>query len=131
MSRFTGPADLRHMGAGRWRSWQVLRPIVYEIGAEGSGVEAMVPVDFETDGASVPRLLWPLLPPTGRYLRAAILHDYLYTRIKAGEPHALIRTRAAADREFRRAMAACGVSAPTRWLMWAGVRLGGWMYFRK
>lgn len=36
-----------------------------------------VPVDFETDFASVPRALWWWLPPHGRYERAAVIHDWI------------------------------------------------------
>lgn len=36
-----------------------------------------VPDGFVTDGASVPRALWWLFPPTGRYFLAAVVHDYL------------------------------------------------------
>lgn len=31
-----------------------------------------------TDLASVPRIFWTLLPPDGKYAKAAIIHDYLY-----------------------------------------------------
>jgi uncharacterized protein DUF1353 len=37
-----------------------------------------VPVGFVTDLTSVPRVFWSLLPRTGRYAYAAIVHDYLY-----------------------------------------------------
>lgn len=37
-----------------------------------------IPKGFKTDLASVPRILWPLLPPFGKYNRAAIAHDFLY-----------------------------------------------------
>lgn len=36
-----------------------------------------VPVGFTSDGATVPRILWALFPPVGRYFLAAVLHDYL------------------------------------------------------
>ena len=36
-----------------------------------------VPAGFITDGASVPRLLWWLFPPVGRYFLAAVVHDWL------------------------------------------------------
>ncbi len=36
-----------------------------------------VPAGFVSDGASVPRLFWPLFPPMGRYFKAALVHDYL------------------------------------------------------
>ncbi len=40
-----------------------------------SGV--FVPSGFVSDGATVPRFLWWLFPPVGRYFAAAIVHDYL------------------------------------------------------
>lgn len=36
-----------------------------------------VPKGFITDGASIPRVLWIILPPWGSYGQAAVLHDYL------------------------------------------------------
>ncbi|MCJ2121802.1 DUF1353 domain-containing protein [Methylobacterium sp. J-077] len=38
----------------------------------------LVESGFVTDLASVPRPLWSIFPPTGRYAYAAIVHDYLY-----------------------------------------------------
>ncbi len=38
-----------------------------------------VPKSFETDLASIPRLLWPILAPQySGFVAPAILHDYLY-----------------------------------------------------
>ena len=39
------------------------------------GIE--IPKGFITDGATVPRLLWPILPPISSYLEATVVHDYL------------------------------------------------------
>jgi len=36
----------------------------------------LVPVGFASDGASVPRILWSIYPPFGKYLEAAIVHDW-------------------------------------------------------
>lgn len=36
-----------------------------------------VPEGFETDAASVPRPLWALFPPVGRYFVAAVVHDFM------------------------------------------------------
>ncbi len=39
----------------------------------------IVPKSFETDLASIPRVLWPILAPQySGYVAPAILHDYLY-----------------------------------------------------
>ncbi|WP_178860857.1 DUF1353 domain-containing protein [Thiomicrorhabdus cannonii] len=35
-----------------------------------------VPAGFISDGATVPRILWPIFPPIGRYLKATLVHDY-------------------------------------------------------
>ena len=37
-----------------------------------------VPARFLSDGPTIPRFFWRILPPFGTYLRWAILHDYLY-----------------------------------------------------
>src|SRR5262245_46141191 len=38
----------------------------------------VVPAGFVTDFASTPRALWSVVPPTGRYQLAAVVHDFLY-----------------------------------------------------
>lgn len=38
----------------------------------------VVPEGFITDFASIPRFLWSIYPPTGRYQEAAVIHDWLY-----------------------------------------------------
>ena len=75
----------------------------------------VVPAGFVTDGASTPRILWPVIHPWGKWLKAAILHDWLLTQ---GD-------REHADHEFYEALVWCGVRRPLAWLMWAGVRAYG------
>ena len=43
------------------------------------GVECSVtvPQGYVTDFASVPRFFWRVFPPTGKYTRSAVVHDYL------------------------------------------------------
>jgi hypothetical protein len=36
-----------------------------------------VPRGYRTDVASIPRLFWRILPPAGRYGKAAVVHDWL------------------------------------------------------
>lgn len=36
-----------------------------------------VPAGYVTDFASIPRGLWNLIPPWGRYRKAAVVHDWL------------------------------------------------------
>ena len=76
-----------------------------------------VPADFLTDFASVPRLLWPIFQPIGRYAGAALVHDFLYARSVKGRPWA--------DAVFLDLMKQDGVGWITRHILWASVRVFG------
>src|ERR1035437_3299606 len=79
----------------------------------------VVPAGKPTDFASIPRLLWTLVgAPTGRYTRAAALHDDLY------RTPGLV-TRREADDVLYEAMVVCNVPWLTRWIVYLGVRIGG------
>jgi hypothetical protein len=97
-------------------TWRLYDAVAY-LGRHG---DYFVPPGYLTDFASVPRLLWPVVPPYGTYTDAAIVHDWLITDgLGKG---AVDITPAEVDAEFRRAMGALGVGAVRRWVMWAGVR---------
>tara|TARA_R110001599_G_scaffold348707_1_gene576219 strand:- start:4672 stop:5082 length:411 start_codon:yes stop_codon:yes gene_type:complete len=72
---------------------------------------------FITDGASVPRLLWPLFPPYGKLFPAAIIHDWNYYK--------QVITRKQADSQFKSNMKHCGMSWITRTIIYRSVRLFG------
>jgi hypothetical protein len=78
-----------------------------------------VPVGFETDGASVPPLFWPIIshPLAPSSLRAAILHDY--------EVRTKRRDSVAVHRTFHRALLTDGCARLRAWLMWLAVRVFG------
>lgn len=96
--------------------WRLTVPLVYE----GERDTFSIPAGYRTDFATVPRLVAWFVPRFGRYTRAAVLHDWLITdAIPAGRV-----TPVDADGLFRRVMREQGVSAPRRWVMWAGVRWG-------
>lgn len=77
-----------------------------------------VPAGFVTDFASVPRLFWNILPPFGRYGKAAIVHDYLYRT-----PGYV--SRPVADALFLEAMKVLGVGRLIRYTMYLAVRAFG------
>lgn len=85
------------------------------------------PEDFATDFASVPQVFGWLLPRTGTYLPAAILHDGLVG--DPGQPASYISVEGhevhwdEANRVFRDAMADSGTPIVRRWLLWTGVTL--------
>lgn len=125
MSRFTTPLRLEDTGVahnGR-EVFRVLESFTYEVGAEGSGLYIHVPVGFETDFASVPRLLWGLFPPTGPHGKAAVLHDFLY-RKSSGFSKVL------GDAIFLEAMETLGVSWWRRTLMYWSVSYFGHSAYR-
>lgn len=113
--------------------WRLLEPLIYE----GNVDRWVIPAGFVTDFASIPAIFQPLLPPTGRHNRAAVLHDYLY-RVAVGKipsrrdwvagPDADFHSlppwlsRRDADRIFLRAMRELDVTPWRARSMYLGVR---------
>jgi len=105
-------------------TWRLVEDLAYEWRPRGFGATTfVVPAGFDTDFASVPRALWSLVPPTGVYTRAAVLHDWLY---RTGAT-----TRRDADRVFRAVMLELRTRRLRALLMWAAVRAFGWLHYRK
>ena len=98
------------------RRWRLLRDTTVCL---EDGRCFTIPEGFVTDFASVPRCLWSIIPPMGRYGKAALLHDYLYA-VKT-------TSRAEADRIFLKAMFMMGTAKWKAYLMYAAVRLFGWV----
>src|SRR5687768_16609042 len=98
------------------RSWETLSRLEYQAKNRTFTVEP----GFTTDFASVPRCFVWLFPASGRYTKAAILHDYLCSEpVGSG-----LISRGDADGIFRQAMRTLDVAFLRRWLMWSGVRVG-------
>ena len=101
--------------------FEVIQPLVYE--SDVIKATVTVPVGFKTDFASIPQVLWNILPPVGRYDRAAVVHDYLYQTQRY--------TRAQSDSVLHEAMEVLKVQAWRRKAIYAGVRVGGWHAWRE
>ncbi len=82
-----------------------------------TGITVQVPIGFVTDYASIPRVLWSVLPPHGTYSAAAVIHDWLYW--------AQTTTREEADRVFLEAMLVSCVGQAKRAVIYRAVRLFG------
>lgn len=83
-----------------------------------------VPKDFETDLASVPRLLWPVFAPQySDFVAPAILHDYLYRC-----PHNI--SRQFADEVLYSALITQNITPFTASKFYLGVRLFGAHHFQ-
>ena len=96
------------------RDWRLLQALSFG--------DILVPRGFVTDFASVPRALWWLYPPWGRYGPAAVVHDFEYRR--------QIRTRAEADALFLAGMAVLRVPAARRWTIYLALRCFGGFAWR-
>ncbi|EEM9454573.1 DUF1353 domain-containing protein [Salmonella enterica] len=113
MSKFTTPAILEMLGHYEWR---VHEPFAFYLSNDNSDV-IEVPAGFVTDLATIPRVFWSLMPPDGKYAKAAIIHDYLYDNA--------LRTKREADRIFLDGMTVLGVPRWKRMIMYYAVRLFG------
>ena len=127
LREFLGPLRVEERPDGR--TWRLLEELRYRT---PRGALVTVPAGFITDFASIPRIFWPLVPPLGRYNRATVLHDWLYRQAQMPTAQGGWRAvdRVEADRLLREAMVEGGVPWLTRWLIYLGVRLGGWIVWR-
>lgn len=114
---FLRPLILEYLDGRRWR---LNESFGYTL---RTGRRITVPAGFETDFASVPRVFWRVLPPTGDYGKAAVIHDYLYSKG--------LMPREEADRVFLNAMKDLKVNSFIRRSMWAAVRSFGWIPWRR
>jgi len=84
-----------------------------------------IPVDFETDLATIPQCLWPILAPThSLIISPSILHDYLYTC-----PSGFNRRQV--DMIFYNALVKNGLSPLRAYEMYLAVRMFGGSHFAK
>ena len=63
------------VAAADGRNIRLLLPFSY---TRSDGIVIEIPAGTLSDGASTPPEVWPILPPFGKYWRAAVVHDYLY-----------------------------------------------------
>lgn len=115
MSSFTTKLTVNHLDDGI--SWEVAKPFIYRIGSPISKELIIVSKGFITDFASIPKIFWSILHPTGKYGKAAVLHDFLY---KTG-----IFSREKSDKIFLEAMGVLKVGWFVKHLIYGFVRLFG------
>ena len=94
----------------------LLEEYVYDI----NGYLIRVPKSFITDGASVPKSLQWLYNPYGKYIKAAVIHDYLYSCYNNTGIN-----RTLADKIFRYIMQETGVDNRTVRRFYIAVRCFG------
>jgi hypothetical protein len=121
MSQFLTTGDLRIQTQGRWIT---LAPLHYR--SDVFRGDIIVPPEFITDLASVPRAPFAYLITGNRARGPAVVHDWLYQ-------HPDWEDRELADHIFYEAclcdqpeLGFDAENAAITRLMWAGVRAGGW-----
>ena len=115
MSEFLTRCALEAATNQDYGCWVLCKPLVYQ--SDVAKQTFTVPEGFETDLASVPRLPVVYLLTGDSARAAAVVHDYLYSTRKV--------SRKVADAVLLEASEVSGVPAWRRWMMWAGVRIGG------
>lgn len=95
------------------RNWVVYEPFTYI----SPRITITIPKGFETDFASIPRILWRWMPPTDwRIGKPSIIHDFIYRN------PSILFTRQEADSELREAMHCVGASLFDRNAVYYAVR---------
>ena len=122
MSSFTTPLRVEAFSDTRWK---LVEEFEYLIGDLDSGKVITVPVGFVTDFASIPRILWSILPPWGRYGKATVVHDYLYSKdgVYMDGTQAMKVTHKQADAIFLEAMTVLNVGKFVRTAMYLALRI--------
>lgn len=120
MSSFTTPLITKFLDG---RDFELHEQFAYRIGDEKSQLVINVPVGYVTDFASTPRFIWWLLPPTGKYGKAAVVHDFLcqYHKIMNGSESIYV-SRKQGDDIFYEAMEVLKVPKWQRDTMYFAVR---------
>lgn len=128
---FASGPQFRYVGRGLYES---TGPTVYV----GERDVITIPAGTCTDLASVPRIFWWLLPPTGAYEDAAFVHDDGCNDLARAHRHGAKPRISPRDIDgmFRRILREADwaakengkrgdrIRAWKRWLLWYGVRLG-------
>ena len=132
----------------RWlfqiRRWRLVKDFNYEL---SNGIWVRILRGFEFDGASVPRIFWFVLSPTGLLLIPGLLHDFAYKEdcllcvVDIDEmdqyskmiaiPYLAGAGRKYWDKMLRVEATHLNGFRIINYIAWAGVRLGGWIPWNK
>ena len=112
MSNFTN--DLKVLLSGN--KVITLEQIEFYIEINGVRKNFFVPQFYKSDLASIPRILWTVIPPFGKYNKAGLCHDFMYEGVVS---------RSEADLGFKQLLIANDVNIILANLMFLGVRLFG------
>ena len=99
--------------------YKTCNEVVFKINEE----RLVIPPEFETDLASIPKIAWPIMAPAhSSLIRPAIVHDWLYRKT-------CIFSRFQTDLIFYHMLRNDGVSKFEASIMYYAVRWFGWNYY--
>ena len=90
-----------------------------------NGFLITVPKGFITDGASIPKSLQWIYDPFGKYIKGAVIHDYLYSKYNDTGIN-----RTLADKIFDFIMKETGVNDKTRRKFYVAVKCFGKIFWQ-
>ncbi len=120
MSQFTTNFRGELIGKNLWRN---LEPFEYHVNTYPSSEIITVPVGFDTDFGSIPRLFWPLISPIDRHAKATVIHDFCY---RFG-----IYSRKKSDKIFKEALYVLKIKPWKIWILYIFPRIFGWHRWNK
>lgn len=105
-----------------WFSRRITVTTLEDVWYQDAITSIHVPAGFTYDLGSIPRVFWLIVSPWDIALES-LFHDLLYR--KAGTPQAVKRSQA--DFTLRSMMEDRGKPLAICWMVYLGVRLGGWI----
>jgi hypothetical protein len=138
------PISIATKGKGFWsaivmwllgvRQWEIVKDFNYSIGNQ----KYKIPAGFKFDGASVPKFLASFLSPTGVLLLGGLVHDYGYkyqTLLLDSDLEKKgtcgVKSQKWMDQLFRDINIEINGFYFLNYLAYYGLRLGGWLAWRK
>lgn len=122
-NNFLGDLLVGYIDGKRWR---VVEGFTYRLVHDQGLQYVRIPAGFITDFASFPLGVF-LKSPGGKWDKAAIVHDVLYkTALVSTDDGPRRLTRGECDDVFYEAMQVAGVDWLRLWVIYLGVRIGGW-----
>jgi hypothetical protein len=120
---------VKYSGFGTTKRWMVAESFTETL---SDGITLTIPAGFKTDLSTVPRILWPLFAPYGDFIRAAIVHDWMYVTDYKRAKFGTYRARKLADDEMLYLSSCYNPKNPIdNYLRWAAVRIFGRFIYLK
>ena len=126
MPKFMKPLVVKKVNDNEWEVYEELE---YHVGSKDSEEVIIVPKGTLTDFASIPKILWNILPPHTEVAPISVIHDYIYSL--RGKLPDKTYTREEGDKIFLEGMQVLGVPLWKRYTMFYAVRTAGFIYWNK